>query len=79
VKWAKNVTKLYEKVTKNENLEAVMDMHNNAIGQKLFLDKKWNKSTEIEQILLQMMEKAIKIDKIEEIIKYKNHLVYISE
>ncbi|WP_297692547.1 hypothetical protein [uncultured Eudoraea sp.] len=78
-KWAKYVTKMYENVTKNENVEAAMDLHNNAIGRKLFLDEKWTKSTEIEQILLKMMEKAIKIDKIEELINLKDQLVYISE
>ena len=75
--WAKKVTVLYEKVTKNAILDEAMDLHNNAIGRKLFLDKKEGKTTEIVAFLTKKMEKAVKIDQIEEINNIENELVYI--
>ena len=36
--WTKKVTDLYEKVTQNEFLDQLMDLHNNEIGRTLFLD-----------------------------------------
>jgi hypothetical protein len=69
---------MYEKVTKNEFLEEAMDLHNNDIGRKLFLTVSVRKSTKKDHILLKMMQKAVKIDKIEELVGLENKLVYIS-
>lgn len=77
--WAEKVTNLYEKVTKNDLLEEAMDLHNNAVGRKLFLTDFLSNSTEIERNLLEMTQKSIKFSKIEELFHLQDQLVYISE
>ena len=73
--WAEKVTNLYEKVTKNELLDKTMDLHNNALGRKLFLEAKTH---DFEQILLKMMKNGRKIDENHSISLNTNELVYIS-
>ena len=38
--WARKVANLYEKVTNNDVLDEFMDLHNNQIGRKVFLEQK---------------------------------------
>lgn len=78
-KWAQKVTDLYEKVTKNEALDVAMDLHNNVIGRKLFLLGFSEKPAENVENLLKMTEKAVKIERIEDISVLEDLLVYISE
>ncbi|WP_100802637.1 hypothetical protein [Ulvibacter sp. MAR_2010_11] len=77
--WAEKVTKLYEKVTKNDVLAQAMDLHNNEIGRMLFLNEKTSKIDDFLSFLTEMMKKAVKIIKIEETNMYTKQLVYISE
>jgi hypothetical protein len=79
VNWAEKVTLLYEKVTKNDPFNAAMDLHNNAVGRNLFLNETYVKSPENHDILLKMMEKAVKIREIEQFELFKDQLVYITE
>lgn len=77
--WTEKVTKLYEKVTKNELLDEAMDLHNNRIGRELFLIHFSDKTAKIEQILLKMTKKAVKIGQIKDIEMVSGQMVYISE
>lgn len=77
--WAKKVTFLYEKATQNKNLEKVMDLHNNEIGRNLFLDVFDQKEPKIIEILQEMMKNAQKIVKTEEVLNYKQQLVFIED
>ncbi|MBT8276837.1 MAG: hypothetical protein KJO39_11875 [Bacteroidia bacterium] len=78
-KWAEKVTNLYENVTKNESLEDAMDLHNNSVGRMLFLTISGLKMAKKVDILLKMMQKAVKITKMEELQSLKDQLVYISD
>ncbi len=77
--WTQKVTNLYEKVTKNEILDEIMDLHNNAIGRNVFLFKKEQNEAEIVDFLQEMLKNAKKITKINEIPTTENQLVYILE
>ncbi len=77
--WTQKVTNLYEKVTKNEILDEIMDLHNNAIGRNVFLLKKEQNEVEIVDFLQEMLKNAKKITKINEIPTTENQLVYILE
>jgi hypothetical protein len=77
--WTEKVTNLYEKVTKNPIFDQVMDLHNNRIGRDLYLSKKDQKQEEIINLLQEMVKKANKFTKIEEIQNYENELVFFRE
>ncbi|GHC44970.1 DUF6973 domain-containing protein [Ulvibacter litoralis] len=77
--WAQKMTHLYEKVTQNPLLDEKMDLHNNEIGQMLFLKVFDKKEAEIIQILEKEVEKAQKIDKIEDFELATNSLVYLED
>lgn len=79
VNWTKKVTDLYEKVTKNDILDELMDLHNNAIGRKVFLDKKGLNELEIVHLLQKMLPFAIKVNKKDDFDQLDDKLVYISE
>jgi hypothetical protein len=77
--WAQKVTFLYEKVTKNKDLERFMDLHNNAVGRNQFLvifDKKEDK---IIQLLQNLMENAHKLMKIDQKPILQTQLIYIED
>ncbi len=77
--WAEKVTFLYEKVTQNENLAKMMDLHNNGIGRILFSSIFDQNEEEIIENLTILMKNAQKIVKIEEFPIFNNQLVYLSE
>jgi hypothetical protein len=77
VNWAQKVTNLYEKVTQNDTLAQEMDLHNNAIGRKLFLSHFSQKTDKMIDFLLEMMQNAVKITQIDEINTNEDELVYI--
>ncbi|MDC8002437.1 hypothetical protein POV27_00100 [Aureisphaera galaxeae] len=77
--FTQKVTDLYEKATKNEEMDQAMDFHNNAIGRSLFLDFFDQNESELVNLVQKKAEKAQKVAKFEEIEQYKNELVYISE
>ena len=77
VVWAQKFTDLYEKETKNGYVDEAMDLHNNKVGRKVFLSKKQLKNQEMIRFLLEMKEKAQKIEQIEDVIKFDSELVYI--
>lgn len=77
--WTQKITNLYEKVTKNDILDELMDLHNNQIGRKLFLDKKGLNELEIVHLLQKMLHFALKVEQKEDFDQRIDELVYISE
>ena len=77
--WAKKITDLHEKLAKSEKIDTMMDLHNNEVGSRLFLEEIESNQSDLNDILLKKLEKSQKVAKIEEIEKVENELVYISE
>ncbi len=77
--FTQKVTNLYEKATKNDILDQAMDIHNNTIGRKLFLDFLDKNDTEIVNLVQKRANIAQKVAEIEEIKKFQDELIYISE
>jgi gamma-glutamyl:cysteine ligase YbdK (ATP-grasp superfamily) len=75
--WSKKVADLYEKVTQNEILDELMDLHNNEAGRKYFLELYDKKEDEIIDFLMKKCEKAHKIAQKEDFDNHKNELVYL--
>ncbi|MCT8339426.1 hypothetical protein MG296_05140 [Flavobacteriaceae bacterium TK19130] len=73
------VTDLYEKVTQNEVLDEAMDLHNNEIGRRHFLKNSTQNEAELVELLQKMAKKAQKVSKVEEMNKFQDNLVFISE
>ena len=79
VVWAKKVTDLHEKMAKGEKLDTAMDLHNNEIGRKHFLEVfNQNEEKTIDFIQKSLQNSKI-VSHIDEIEIYRNELVYISE
>ena len=77
--WTQKVVNYYEKVTKNDLLDMVMDIHNNDLGRNLFLANFERFSFNSVDFFKEMAQNAEKITKIEDIENIKTSLVYISE
>jgi len=79
VNWTQKFTDLYEKVTQNDILDEMMDLHNNEVGRIAFLQKNHLNHDEIIDYLLKMTQNALKIEEIHDLSKLKNRLVYIKD
>jgi hypothetical protein len=77
--WTEKITVLYEKVTKNDLLDQQMDLQNNSLGIKWFLNHSFENEAEIVQFIRKQLENAQKVTKIEEIGNLEKTLIYISE
>ena len=75
--WAQKVTDLYEKVTQNSNIDEQMDLHNNAIGRKLFIKYCDKGKTELIKIIFKSSTQAIKIKTVEDLDNIKSNMVFI--
>lgn len=70
--WSKKITDLHEKLSPNKDLSRTMDLHNNKIGRQLFDKFHSAKNIDILQVMGEMMQKAKKVEIIEEIQEEKN-------
>lgn len=77
--WAEKITVLYEKVTKNELLDQYMDLHNNELGRKWFLENSFENECKLIDFVQKRLENAKKVTKIEEISHFDDTLIYISD
>lgn len=77
--WSKKITDLHEKLMQNEQLEEIMDLHNNEIGRLYFDRLKHSSVAEIVAFLNELTKNAQEISEIQAVDNYKNDLVYISE
>ncbi len=78
VLWAKKITDLHEKLSPNEELAKIMDLHNNKIGRELFSINPKGKLDAVP-VLKKMMDEAVQIKSLEEIKNAKTTLVFIEK
>ncbi|MBT8256086.1 MAG: hypothetical protein KJO23_06055 [Bacteroidia bacterium] len=79
VNWAKKITFLYEKVTKNEKMDQKMDLHNNALGRAWFLSNIDENEAKLVDFIQKKLENARKIEENDTLTNYNECLIYISE
>lgn len=72
--WSEKVTNLHELLSPNAAIARKMDLHNNFIGRNLFLQ---NPDMDIIPKLEGMMQKALKLNSVEEIKNAGTKLVFI--
>lgn len=78
VNWSKEITDLHERLSPNEPIAKVMDLHNNRIGREIFLRVSANEEEAIA-ILLEKTESAVQVHTLKEIEEEKENLVYLEK
>lgn len=68
-----------KKLAPNKPIETAMDLHNNEVGRKYFLDLTTYFEEEIITFLKENTQKAKKVTDIKEILNHKDKLVYLLE
>lgn len=76
--WSKKITDLHERLSPNEGLAKMMDLHNNRVGRELFKNS-FGKEIKVLSILQQKIGDAVKVGSVAEIEKEKNKLVFIEK
>ncbi|MDT0294413.1 DUF6973 domain-containing protein [Mesonia ostreae] len=77
IDWAQTITDLHEKLMPNQNLLKAMDLHNNAVGRKMFAKyHQLNNEKEIIKIFTDLIPEAVKITNTKALKDYKNQMVY---
>ncbi len=83
VLWAKTITDWHEELSPNKPLDKAMDLHNNKVGRKLFLDIKelFDKvDTKMSiSFLKKKVQSSVKIATVYEMDTKKGELVYLRE
>lgn len=82
VEWAKFVTDMHEECFPNEPFDHHMDLHNNAIGRKIFLELKSKgvvKTREMIAYLVKFSETGVGLTQVEEMSNHPENLVYYRE
>ncbi|WP_159025473.1 hypothetical protein [Aquimarina sp. Aq78] len=79
IAWTKKITDLHEKLAPNKPIETAMDLHNNEIGRKYFLDLTIGFEEEMISFLKENTQKAKKVTDIKEILDHKDKLIYLLE
>jgi len=77
--WTKSITDWHETAFANRELATAMDMHNNAIGRKVFLE---DLSTPLEEVLAKLLKLAaqsIKITTTANLDQYPLSLVHLTD
>ena len=77
--WSKKITDLHERLSPNDDLEKMMDLHNNKIGRELFVHSYTRKEEDIVSILKQKTSEAVKVSSSAEIREEKNNLIFIEK
>ena len=75
--WSKKLTDLHERLSPNEELAKMMDLHNNRIGREIFFNSLGKEEEEVIVVLQQKMKEAIKVSTVSEIKVEKKNLVFI--
>lgn len=75
--WCEKVTFFYEKVSKNKELDRAMDVHNNRIGQQLFMEFFSENEAFFVEKLKKLTQNAKKIENIEQIHLFPKNLVHL--
>lgn len=78
VNWSKRITDLHERLSPNEGLAKMMDLHNNRLGRELFLNS-FRKKEEMLTVLQQKTTEAVQVKTVAEIEEQKKNLVFIEK
>lgn len=79
ISWTEKITSLHEILMPNPPLEREMDLHNNEMGRKLFLELQNSSKEKIIKCLKKQTEKASQIRTTEDTKNLKEVLVYIDK
>ncbi len=79
IRFAQKITDWHEEFSPNEPLEKEMDLHNNHVGRKLFIQENEKSIEKFVVFLKEKVTSAKRITKIEDIEMYSTELVYIHE
>ena len=77
IRWAQIITDWHEEFSPNEPLEKEMDLHNNHIGRKLYIQDYDESTDNFVQLLKEKAENSKHLVKIEDLKKYHHDLVHI--
>jgi len=79
IQWSDKITTLHETLMPNPPLEMEMDLHNNMMGRKFYLELQDASEEKIIEFLKVKLEEAVQIKVVEETENLKDFLVYIEE
>ncbi len=79
IRFAQKITDWHEEFSPNAPLEKEMDLHNNHIGRKLFIQENEESVEKFVHFLKEKVENSQLIASIEDIKKHSNSLVHIEE
>ncbi|WP_073215080.1 DUF6973 domain-containing protein [Aequorivita viscosa] len=79
LQWSDKITTLHETLMPNPPLEMEMDLHNNMMGRKLYLELQDASEEKIIEFLKVKLEEAVQIKTVEETENLKDFLVFIEE
>src|SRR5690554_1889853 len=79
IQWSDKITTLHETLMPNPPLEMEMDLHNNMMGRKFYLELQDASEEKIIKFLKVKLEEAVQIKVVEETENLKDFLVYIEE
>jgi len=79
IRFAEKITDWHEEFSPNAPLEKEMDLHNNHIGRKLFIQENEESVERFVEFLKERVESSQLIVSVEDIKKHSNSLVYIEE
>lgn len=76
--WTKQITDWHEEFSPNEKMAKLMDLHNNKIGRKHFVNLKDSSKTEIINVFYLKLESAVKINS-ESALEEIDNLVFLED
>jgi len=79
IQWSAKITDWHEEFSPNEPLEKEMDLHNNHIGRKLFIQNDEKSLDAFVNVLKEKVEESKLIASLDDFEKYRNDLVHIIE
>lgn len=79
IRWSAKITDWHEEFSPNAPLEKEMDLHNNHIGRKLFIQNDEKSIEKFIEVLKEKAEDSKFIGSVEDLKEYSNDLVYIEE
>lgn len=77
--WTKSITDWHEEFSPNKELAKLMDLHNNKIGRKRFLEHGKQSKYKITIILKAELYAAVLVKNSSDFKDFKNQLVYLQE
>ena len=77
--WTKSITDWHEEAFKNRDLARLMDLHNNEVGRRVFIENTTARPQEVIDLLLKKSAQSVKISNKEALTAAENSLVHLTE